>query len=86
MKVLFLFGPNLGALGRRDPELYGAATLDDVMADVVAEGAALGHEIAWRQSDHEGALVGWLLGGGGRRHRGRRDEPRCPVALFVRAA
>jgi 3-dehydroquinate dehydratase-2 len=64
MKVLFLFGPNLGALGRRDPEVYGASTLDEVMGDVVAKGAARGHEVAWRQSDHEGALVGWLLEAG----------------------
>ncbi len=62
MKVLFLFGPSLGALGRRDPEVYGTATLEEVMADVEAKGAALGHTVAWRQSDHEGALVGWLLG------------------------
>jgi 3-dehydroquinate dehydratase II len=62
MKVLYLFGPNLGALGRRDPERYGSASLDEVMEAVVARGAALGHEVGWRQSDHEGDLVGWLLG------------------------
>jgi 3-dehydroquinate dehydratase II len=65
MKVLFLFGPNLGALGRRDPQLYGSSTLEEVMADVVAKGAALGHQVEWRQSDHEGALVGWLLAAAG---------------------
>ena len=32
MKVLFLFGPNLGALGRRDPDLYGSETLSQIMA------------------------------------------------------
>jgi 3-dehydroquinate dehydratase-2 len=62
MKVLFLFGPNLGALGRRDPELYGSATLEELMAEVVEEAAALGHDAVWRRSDHEGDLVGWLLG------------------------
>src|SRR5207237_9328412 len=31
MKVLYLFGPNLGALGRRDPERYGAETLEEIM-------------------------------------------------------
>ena len=30
MKVLYLFGPNLGALGRRDPERYGAETLEEI--------------------------------------------------------
>jgi 3-dehydroquinate dehydratase-2 len=62
MKVLYVFGPNLGALGRRDPERYGAQTLAEVMAAVAARGAELGHEVVWRQSDHEGDLVGWLLG------------------------
>ena len=65
MKVLFLFGPNLGALGRREPEKYGSATLAEIMADVAERGSALGHEVEWRQSDHEGDLVGWLLGSGG---------------------
>ncbi len=61
MNVLFLLGPNLGALGRRDPERYGTASLAEVMAGVEERGRALGHEVAWRQSDHEGDLVGWLL-------------------------
>jgi 3-dehydroquinate dehydratase-2 len=64
VRALFLFGPNLGALGRRDPERYGSETLDDVMAGVSKRGAELGHEVAWRQSDHEGDLVGWLNGAG----------------------
>lgn len=65
MKVLFLFGPNLGALGRRDPARYGTLTLPEVMAEVEARAARLGHEVAWRQSDHEGELVGWLLAAAG---------------------
>lgn len=62
MKVLFMFGPNLGALGRRDHQIYGSATLPDIMAEVATHAADLGHEASWRQSDHEGELVGWLLG------------------------
>jgi 3-dehydroquinate dehydratase-2 len=61
VKVLFLLGPNLGALGRRDPERYGTRTLPEIMGEVEARAAALGHDVAWRQSDHEGELVGWLL-------------------------
>jgi 3-dehydroquinate dehydratase II len=61
MKVLFLFGPNLGALGRRDPDTYGSATLDEIMDAVGDRGDELGHEVVWWQSDHEGELVGWLL-------------------------
>jgi 3-dehydroquinate dehydratase II len=64
MKVLFLFGPNLGALGRREQSLYGSESLEDIMRSVEERGTGLGHEVGWRQSDHEGDLVGWLLGAG----------------------
>lgn len=62
MRALFLFGPSLGALGRRDPAVYGSATLVEIMAEVEEKGLSLGHELAWHQSDHEGDLIGWLLG------------------------
>ena len=65
MKVLFLFGPNLGALGTRDPERYGAQTLAEIMAEAQTRAHGLGHETEWRQSDHEGELVGWLLSAAG---------------------
>jgi 3-dehydroquinate dehydratase-2 len=61
VRVLYLFGPNLGALGRRDPETYGSETLHHIMAGVAERGSGLGHDVEWRQSDHEGDLVGWLL-------------------------
>jgi len=63
VNLLFLFGPNMGALGRRDPDLYGSRTLDELMGEVAERGRALGHVVAWHQSDHEGELIGWLLGG-----------------------
>ena len=62
MKVLYLFGPNLGALGSREPERYGSETLEEIMVAVEARGVTLGHEVSWRQSNHEGDLVGWFLG------------------------
>ncbi len=62
MKVLYLFGPNLGALGRREPSLYGSESIEDIMRSVEERAAGLGHVVSWRQSDHEGDLVGWLLG------------------------
>jgi 3-dehydroquinate dehydratase-2 len=65
MKVLFLFGPNLGALGARDPERYGSRTLAQIMGDVEERATRLGHELEWRQSDHEGDLVGWVLSAAG---------------------
>jgi 3-dehydroquinate dehydratase-2 len=65
MKILYLFGPNLGALGRRDPETYGSQTLEQIMAAVEDRAEPLGHEVVWQQSDHEGDLVGRLLGAAG---------------------
>ena len=60
MRVRFLFGPNLGRLGTRAPDRYGTETLEQIMTDVTERGRALGHEIDWRQSDHEGDVVAWL--------------------------
>lgn len=60
MRVLFLFGPNLGALGTREPERYGSQTLAEIMGEVGERAERLGHEVDWRQSDHEGELLGWV--------------------------
>jgi 3-dehydroquinate dehydratase II len=62
VRVLFLFGPSLGALGTREPDLYGSQTLEEIMGEVGERASKLGHETDWRQTDHEGELVGWLLG------------------------
>ena len=62
MKLLFLFGPNLSALGRRDPETYGSLTLEEIMADVSTKAGELGHQLEWRATEHEGELGEWLLG------------------------
>ena len=59
MKILVLSGPNLGRLGRRQPEVYGRETLADVHARL-AEKAGEGVSIEGRQSNSEGELVGWV--------------------------
>lgn len=70
MKALILFGPNLGALGTREPEKYGTQTLSDIMEGVTAHADLVGHEVAYHQSDHEGELVGWILGAAGEGYDG----------------
>ena len=62
MRVLFVFGPSLGALGTREPERYGSQTLEEIMSGVVHSAKELDHFVGWRQSDHEGDLIGMLLG------------------------
>lgn len=60
--VLLLSGPNLNLLGEREPEVYGAATLDDHVALAEAEAAAWGLVVEHHQSNHEGALVDLVHG------------------------
>ncbi len=53
-------GPNLGRLGKRQPEVYGSTTHDDLVALCEAAAAELGVQVQVRQSDHEGELLGWI--------------------------
>ena len=55
--IHILNGPNLNLLGRRQPEIYGHETLDDVARDCAALGRDMGVETALFQSNHEGEIV-----------------------------
>ncbi len=58
--VLVLNGPNLGRLGRREPEVYGGTTYDELVAMIEAEAAEVGLAVAVRQSDSEAQLIAWV--------------------------
>lgn len=56
-RILLLHGPNLNLLGTREPDVYGAMTLDEVNRRVTAAAAQHGAELQTFQSNSEGALV-----------------------------
>jgi 3-dehydroquinate dehydratase-2 len=58
--VYVLNGPNLNLLGRREPKIYGRATLKDVEALCRKTAAAHRLSVEFRQSNHEGELVDWI--------------------------
>lgn len=60
MRVLVLNGPNLGRLGRRQPEIYGTTTHEELAELCQGWGRELGLEVEVRQTNHEGDLLDWL--------------------------
>lgn len=58
--IFVLNGPNLNALGKREPGIYGGKTLEDIKGDCEAAGETLGFAVDFRQTSHEGVLVDWF--------------------------
>lgn len=57
MKILVLNGPNLNLTGRREPEIYGRRGMDEIIRDLRERAEERGHELIYRQSNHEGVLI-----------------------------
>ena len=56
-QVLLIHGPNLNMLGKREPEIYGSTTLEDINKEMVNLGKEKGLTIHPFQSNHEGAMI-----------------------------
>ena len=59
-RVNVLNGPNLGRLGRREPEVYGSTSHDDLVALIEGAAAEFGLEAVVRQTDSEAQLLEWI--------------------------
>ena len=60
MKIAVVHGPNLRLLGRREPHLYGSATLEEINAALQSLAKELGVELELFQSNHEGEILDFL--------------------------
>jgi 3-dehydroquinate dehydratase II len=56
-RTLVLNGPNLGRLGRRQPEIYGSTTHAELAALCVGWGSEVGLDVEVHQTNHEGVLL-----------------------------
>ena len=57
MKILVINGPNLNMLGIREPDIYGKNTYKDLLELIQTKADAMGAEVSFYQSNHEGDLV-----------------------------
>ena len=66
--VLVLHGPNLNMLGKREPEVYGHSTLEDINHVLRSLSNDLGVQVECHQSNHEGDLVDFIQAAYGKHH------------------
>ena len=92
MKIVIINGPNLNLLGRREVEVYGTKSMEQVLVDI--QRAYPDVHFEYRQSNHEGDLIDWVQGYGledaslqfSGRPKGYGLEDACQEAVVCRSA
>jgi 3-dehydroquinate dehydratase-2 len=62
--ILFVSGPNLRLLGRREPEIYGTDTLEEIEGWIIRKAQEFGVEVRCFQSESEGDIIRFLQDSG----------------------
>ena len=75
MNILVLHGPNMNMLGKREPDIYGTLTLDEINRQLEAGAQPQGIVLRILQSNHEGVLID-AIQQAVRLGRRRPDQPR----------
>lgn len=58
--IIIINGPNLNMLGKREPEIYGSETMDDIKKECLKKGLDNNINIDFRQTNSEGEIINWL--------------------------
>lgn len=82
-RILLINGPNLNLLGTREPHIYGATTLADVVATATSQASTLGATLESFQSNHEGAIVDRIQQAGGFALDGTRTADGKVSAIII---
>jgi len=77
-RIAVLNGPNLNLLGEREPEIYGRTSLSEIERATKERARALGIELTWIQTNHEGEFVEAVQG-----FKGRVDGAVINAAAFT---
>lgn len=81
MKIVILNGPNLNLLGRREPEIYGTSSMEQVLLDIQRAYPDL--YLEYHQSNHEGDLIDWIQGYGLASLEARGERREASVAGII---
>jgi 3-dehydroquinate dehydratase-2 len=75
IKILVIHGPNLNLLGKRDKDLYGTITMDEINQEIIYMAEQMGIEVEFFQSNYEGGIIDYLQQDSSRKAHGVLINP-----------